>query len=59
MKTPTFWTADHTDTIYEFLGECRAGVWQEYHEETGQLNEELKSQENDNKVDSFDDDLNF
>jgi len=58
LKIPTFWTADQADTIYEFLGELQAAVWQEYHKDIQRLYEKVRdNQVSTNDVKDLDDEV--
>ncbi len=57
IRIPTFWTAEQADTIHEFLGELRAAVWHEYHEDIQQLHDEVH--EHEQAQECIDDDLTF
>jgi len=59
IRIPTFWTAKQADTIHEFLGELRAAVWQEYHEEIEPLYDEGRNQTLENTDIGLDDDVKF
>jgi len=59
IRIPTFWTAEQADTIYEFLGELRATVWQEYHEDIEPLYDEGRNQTLENTDIGLDDDVKF
>jgi hypothetical protein len=59
IRIPTFWTAEQANTIHEFLGELRAAVWQEYHEDIEQLYEDVLDQNRKHIGNDFDDDVKF
>lgn len=59
IRIPTFWTAEQADTIHEFLGELRAAVWQEYHEDIQQLYDDVREQAQEHTDNDFDDDITF
>lgn len=44
LKIPTYWTAEQADSIYEFLGDLRAAIWEQYDGEIDQLYDELRKQ---------------
>jgi len=59
IRIPTFWTAEQADTIYEFLGELRTAVWQEYYEDIDQLYDEVRKQAQEHIDNDVDDDVEF
>lgn len=59
LRIPTFWTAEQADTIYSFLGDLQAAVWQEYHEEIRQMYDEVKEQAKSNANENWEDDIEF
>jgi len=44
LKNPTYWTAEQADGIYEFLGDLRVAIWEQYGGEIDQLYDELRKQ---------------
>ena len=44
---------------HEFLGELRAAVWQEYHEDIQHLYDEMRDQAQEHTDNDFDDDVKF
>ncbi len=44
LKIPTYWTAEQADCIYEFLGDLRAAIWEQYDGEIDRLYDELREQ---------------
>jgi hypothetical protein len=59
IRIPTYWTAEQADTIHEFLGELRAAVWQEYHEDIKQLYQDVHKQAQEHIDNDFDGDVKF
>jgi len=59
IRIPTFWTAEQADTIYEFLGELRTAIWQEYHEDIQHLYDDMRDQTQEHTDNDFDDDIPF
>ncbi len=59
IRISTFWTPEQADTIHEFLGELRAAVWQEYHEDIQQLHNEVRDQAREHTDKDVDDDVTF
>ena len=51
----TYWSAAEADTVYQFLGELRAAIWQVYGQEIEQMYREIEQEE----TEGFNDDLPF
>jgi len=55
LKIPSHWTPEQADIIYEFLGDLRAAIWEQYDGEIDPLYDELRKQAR-NKTSSSEDD---
>lgn len=60
LKIPTFWTAEQADSIYQFVGELQAAIWQQYHQEIEALYEKIRVEQTlMESADEFDDEIEF
>ncbi len=44
LKISSYWTAEQADSIYEFLGDLRTAIWEQYDGEINPLYDELRKQ---------------